>query len=45
MAMSPGPDSRGETVTGAEAFQLLFANNPLPMWVYDEGTLAFAEAL
>ena len=38
-----GPDSRAVGAAGAEAFQLLFASNPLPMWVYDEGTLAFLE--
>lgn len=26
------------------SFRLLFANNPLPMWVYDAQTLAFVEA-
>ena len=38
--MSPSPPSRSLQAS-EERYRLLFANNPVPMWVYDKQTLAF----
>ena len=39
----PSPNIKADSTPNAETIRLLFANHPIPMWVYDLKTLAFLE--
>jgi PAS domain S-box-containing protein len=43
MARPVGGSKRRSRTSSEERYRLLFHNNPLPMWVYDQQTLAFLD--